>query len=415
MKTRILITLISICVLIFTSCISNLDTSPGNKNNMNRDDILDVNESTINNEMNTEKSELLVDETKKYLEEDENVDVISFLENTDSDIDDVMTFESKDTDYNNATINTYLRERGLHTGEPDGLIKRGEVRLGEYYLNRNNEKIVFILRIWNHHVIPSKQVYILCITFELANKKEIGFIQYDFNENHKTIKEELYSEDRLLIADIEYEPSSLFPFSIIKEYNNYSNDCEHVPEVLNRNDKFWFFEDRMIQTDDGEPIGYIGDISYINQLEDFEANKDELSFNYDVNDRLIDIIGTLNNEVYYGEENQSETYDSRLNIKIQYSRKDCIDNIQYSKPALIYGSYDSIGEVLYDDRGRMIYNSYYVTHGSIEQFYFYRKNEVNPFICIKFDSMPQKGEVIDGVTFMYGNYTEVYIYDALSE
>jgi|LGVF01.2.fsa_nt_gb hypothetical protein len=415
MKASLRVTLIIVIVFIFTSCNSELDSSSENDINIIKNDVVEVNESIINNDVNVEKSEALADETCLIFEDDEYVDVISFFDNTDTDIYDTMTFESKEAEYNNKVINIYLKERAFNPDEPIGVIARGELKLGEYYIDKNNEKIAFVVRIWNLELELPNQVYISCITFDMANKQEIGFIQYDYNENKQPIKEIFYNEDGMLVADIEYELNNHFPFSIVKEYNTSSNENKHVFEVLNRNEKFFFLSERMNQTANGIPIDYVGDIFYTNQYEDFESNSDQLIFSYDQSNRLTDITGSLVNEDFYENKIQGEPYESMLNVEIDYDIGYDIDNIHYSTPALIYGSYDSIGELYYDNLGRMIYNSYYVTSGSIERFYFYRGRDNKPFICLLFDSMPRKGEVIDEVTFMYGNYIEMYMYDTFIE
>ncbi|MCH4887395.1 hypothetical protein EZV73_07425 [Acidaminobacter sp. JC074] len=405
MKTNRLIQLLTI-VLILSSCDSNLDLSTGNN-------LVEVDTSISENIENLEVPKALNDKTS-WFEEFENIEAISFLDNIDSSIYDTMIFESKDTDYNNRVINTYLIERGVQPSKPEGEINRGDLTLGQYYLDGLGNKIIIILRVWNLELEP-EEVYIACITFDLDQVKEKSFIQYDYNKNNQLIKEILYSEDGDALADIEYMRSRQFPFSIIKTFKSYNNDYNHVSEILNRNEKFWFYKERMHQSEDGRPIDYVGDVFYINQNEAFEANKDQLTFYYNQQNQLESIRGSLVNKDFYKDKNEKETYDSMAKIDLNYSSSGYIDYIKYSLPALIYGSYDSMGEIFCDDTGRMIYNSYYVTHGSVEEFYFYKESEDKPFICLMFDSMPITGEDKDGLTYMYGNYSEMYMFDNMDE
>lgn len=415
-KNKLIIS-VFICVLVFISCDLNLklDSRIDNDTVINENDTIQDNFLSIENDAKMGNSNKLVGDSNSFFEDDEHVDVISFYDNTELDIYDTMTFESKNNEFNDKVINTYLTERAFNPYEPTGVISRGEVKLGEYYIDKTNEKIAFVLRVWNLELETPNQVYISCITFDMAYKQNIGYVQYDYNDNEQLFKEIFYDKEFMMISDIEYELNNHFPFHLVRKYSTSSNDNKHVYEVLNRNEKFFFFTDRMNQTTNGLPIEYIGDIFHINQYEDFESNSDQLTFSYDQENRLKGIKGSFVNEDFYDNNNQGESYESMLNVEIHYLIGSDIDYIKYSTPALMYGSYDSTGELYYDEFGRMIYNSHYVTHGSIEQFYFYRENEINPFICIKFDSMPQKSEVIEGVTFMYGNYTEIYMYDTFTE
>jgi hypothetical protein len=339
----------------------------------------------------------------------DNMELILYHENSekeeeeDKSIYDSMCFYAvSDSNRNESIIKSYLQEKDMYKENPDGEIHHDNQKLGEYYINEEKGKISFILRMWNNDSEHPKQVAISCSTVKMNDFKNVGYISYEYDENQNIVRENLFSNDNSLLANISYEYIPNIPFPIIIEYKVVEDNWS-IKQLLNRNQKLWLNKDNIKFSKIGKIIGYKGDIFYPNN------NNDYLTFNYNDKENIISIVGMPTNE-YSSEYEKSGFISPTVDIDFSYGENNILESFTYNRPTIIYGTSDSTGEVLYDDKGRIVFNDFYITHGSISCFYFYENDEKRPWASITFDSMPYGGWEENGIEYMYGNNIITYIF-----
>ncbi len=307
--------------------------------------------------------------------------------------DAICFYTVSDSNRNEAIITSYIQEKDMYKEKPDGEIDHKNQKLGEYYINEEKGKISFILHM---------EGAICCLTVNMSDFDKEGYIACEYDENQNIVKENLLSNDGSILANIAYEYMSNIPFPIITEYKALENNGS-IQKMLNRNQKLWLYKDYIEFSDLGKIIGYKGDIFNL------DDNNDYLAFNYNDTDIITNITGKLTNDDYFNEIENDDFLSSPVNIDFCYKNK-LLESFSYNRPSTFYGTTDSTGEVLYDDKGRMVYNEYYITHGSVYCFYFYKNNEKRPWASVTFDSMAYSGWEENGIEYMHGNEISTYIF-----
>lgn len=131
--------------------------------------------------------------------------------------------------------------------------------------------------------------------------------------------ERLYDNNRQKMAEVIYEYIPVMPFPLVLE--SWNLDAFH-PRLLVRNQKTWFMEETAKFDEEGKFIAYNEGIYH----------------------------------VYQGE---------------------------YLRPYYRYGTFDSSGDIEYDEKGRMLRNEYYVTHGGDMDIYLYEEDSDMPWGVIR--------------------------------
>lgn len=137
-------------------------------------------------------------------------------------------------------------------------------------------------------------------------------------------------------------------------------------------------------------------------------------FSYYKNCRLEKIEGTLSKsdlEKYFSKEDIAESNCADISdIELKYQANGMLEKVEYKHASKVYGTFGSSGRVFYDEQGRMVYESSYITHGTVYQFYLYHKDEKTPWACICIDSMPYSDSEKDDYEYTYGNRYSIYLF-----
>ena len=352
---------------------------------------------------NEEKQSVATAKVTKIIEDNESILHYQFSESEKykdkSKYDAICFYKISDVDLDryNSIIETYLKSKDMFKDNPDGYARYNDYTIGEYYKNAKQDRISFVLKTYDKQSeSPEQFTSVICLTVDLKNCVNEGSISYIYDENNNLIEEYLYSDVGNLVSSVTYEQVPYFPFSIIGKYENYEDTDLNIYELLNRNQKLWWLEKDIVDDSNARIVGYKGDPFYQVETDDY------LSIKYDFNDKVDHITGKYISEMGFEE-------DVRLEIDLTYDGEQ-IDSFTYNRPGWIYGTSDSIGDVLCDELGRMIYNDFYVTHGSIYQFSFYEDDHKLPWVQIVFDSMPYSGWEESGIEYLHGNYISTYFF-----
>ncbi|MDE5951235.1 MAG: hypothetical protein K2H12_06630, partial [Acetatifactor sp.] len=85
-------------------------------------------------------------------------------------------------------------------------------------------------------------------------------------------------------------------------------------------------------------------------------------------------------EEYWGWWDESIDYSGQ--IEMQYRDDGTISDVEYHHSSYKYGTSDSSGIIEYDEKGRMLYNEYYITHGEDVDIYLYEEDSDMPWCVI---------------------------------
>lgn len=58
------------------------------------------------------------------------------------------------------------------------------------------------------------------------------------------------------------------------------------------------------------------------------------------------------------------------NMEFRYREGGTLKDASYCKSSYTHGTFDSSGYIIYDEKGRMTVNDYYVTHGGDDVYLF---------------------------------------------
>ncbi len=105
---------------------------------------------------------------------------------------------------------------------------------------------------------------------------------------------------------------------------------------------------------------------------------------YDEEGRLIAILGELreeDKEEGWGWWDESIDYSGQIGI--QYRDDGTVSNMEYIRSPNRYRTFDSSGDIEYDEKGRMLSNEYYITHGRDIDIYLYEEDRDMPWCLIR--------------------------------
>ena len=73
-------------------------------------------------------------------------------------------------------------------------------------------------------------------------------------------------------------------------------------------------------------------------------------------------------------------------MEIFYDGEGNINSIEYLRSSYSHGTSDSTGRILYDDKGRMVYNGFYITHGGDAGIFLYEGDSRMPWCVLRWCS-----------------------------
>lgn len=295
-----------------------------------------------------------------------------------------------DDDYDESKTDTfienYLREQEIDQKTPDGVAYNQEgYPFIEYYIDEEQHKYCFVIHLWADYWIDyeagtskySDAIY--CTTHILKESDKVGNLIYDYNEAENTTREQLYDElgKRMSAITYEYLPKVSFPF--ITQYWNLNTSYEQIDTALCRNQKTWFYKEQAQFDETGNLIGYQG---FSNQQDSREYISFPSTCIYSTSGRLEAVQEELLEDNTEKEEALwDENGDSLGKMEFHYNENGIIEVVDYFRPPNVYGTTDSSGTIKYDNKGRMIYNEYYITHGSHINVYLYEEDTQRPWAC----------------------------------
>jgi len=327
----------------------------------------------------------------------------------DGKLPDVLSFGFNVDEKQQAEfIKSYLQERGMYKEVPDGVTNYNGINIAEYYIDKEKRKICFVFRVLGS--VPQDGRF--CITMNLDDMKGIANLTYRYDKKNDTVYENLYDTNGKQAANISYRYIPNVPFPFITEYKDVNNYKEAIGDVLFRSQKFWIYEKMATLDKSGKWIRYNTDIYEPDRLHSHNV------CSYDKSGKLDKIEGQLSQadiKEYLDKETLTEFKDAdKSEINLSYQDNGNLDTITYYRSQWVYGTYDSSGEIKYDESGRMIYEDAYVTHGSFYNYYLYNGDEKKPWACIYVDSMPYSGSEKDGIDYYYGQNYSIYLYQPVN-
>jgi len=326
----------------------------------------------------------------------------------DEKLRDTVSISFDDKNQETAFIKSYLQKHETFKETPDSVYYDDKNYYIEYYANNDKKKTSFIIHFIYDANTFGESVY--CITFSWDDLKELGNIVYDCDQNGDTIYENLYDTNGEQIADISYEYVNGFPFPLISKYNIPNDDNYYfVYKILNRNQKFWFYKDLTVFDKTGKITRYNGDLQDSQKISQIHFN----NFIYDEKNRLSEIHEEFTEEDKkflsddFGIEDFSSIFSGK--ITLGYSENGKLILLNYGYHFANHGTWESSGEIYYDEQGRMIYRDYYITHGTHYCIYLYEGESKRPWAYIELCSMPYT--VQDNVGYG-GAETSVYLFQS---
>ena len=286
-------------------------------------------------------------------------------------------------------IENYLTEQGTYKEEPDGIvyIQDGDFYV-EYYVS--DKKRSFVFHVWGDYWIDYEagiSAYledVYCTTVTLDEESRAGSLICRYDSGQGIMNEDLYDAWGMKMSSISYEYLSHVPFPFITEYWNVDTGYDLIHSALCREQKTWFYKEQAEFDADGKFVRYNGSIN-------LEDGKEYLSYPciciYDAQGRLEAIQEELQEydiEMEWGWWDEDIDYSGQ--IEFRYEENGQISTVEYFRSSYTHGTYDSSGTIYYDEKGRMIYNDHYVTHGGDSHIYLYDGDANKPWACLNWCS-----------------------------
>ncbi len=268
-------------------------------------------------------------------------------------------------------IQNYLLEQGIDKEKPDGVSynQNGDVFV-EYYVDKEKEQYCFVV----HFEYAD---YVFCTTYTLDENGKEGYLIYEQNAEQDMCRERLYDVWGKKMADVSYEYIPDMPFPFITEAWNLN--AGFSPAVLIRNQKTYFYKEQAQFDEDGKFLAYNGSV-------DEEGDGEYLCYPcrtiYGLDGRLNAVqeeLQAYDVEMDWGWWDESIDYSGQM--EFTYYEDGTIKNVDYIRSSNIHGTTDSSGHIDYDEKGRMIYNDYYITHGGDAVILLYEEDSTMPW-CV---------------------------------
>lgn len=283
-------------------------------------------------------------------------------------------------------IHNYLLEQGIDKEKPDGVSynQNGDTFV-EYYVDREKEQYCFVVHLWADYWVDYKkgiskyQDAVYCTAYTLDEDDKAGYLIYEQNEEKALWHEKLYDMWGKKMAAVSYEYIPGTPFPFITESWNLNSGFFPSAAALIRNQKTWFYKEQAQFDKDGKFISYNGSI-------DEERGGEYFCYPcrtvYDTEGRLYALqeeMQAYDIEINWGWWDESSDYSGQM--EFSYYEDGTIKNVDYIRSSYTHGTTDSSGYIYYDEKGRMIYNDYYITHGGDSSILLYEDDSTMPW-CV---------------------------------
>ncbi|MDE7266074.1 MAG: hypothetical protein K2N89_01250 [Lachnospiraceae bacterium] len=315
--------------------------------------------------------------------------------------DEYAAYTPYDDDYDadkvDIFLQDYLQAQGIYREEPDGVFynQNGDLFV-EYYNNAENGQYCFILHLWDEYWldrdndIRAYRDAVYCTAHKVDEDDKTGYALYGQDADRHTKRERMYDIWGNEMAKVSYEYVPQMPFPLITEERNLTESF--LPARMLRNQKTWFYKEEAQFDADGKFLGNIVDERWDHDNMYFPYSCRAI---YDANGRLKTIEEELqtddSDEDYTG---WNEKFDYSGQMTFDYYDDGIVKRADYIRSSYTHGTWDSTGEILYDEKGRMIYNDYYVTHGYDAGIYLYDGDSEMPWCVLSWCSnMPGIEEV----------------------
>lgn len=104
------------------------------------------------------------------------------------------------------------------------------------------------------------------------------------------------------------------------------------------------------------------------------------SFTYDEEGRVTRFqISGINNAV------PEEGVQLLLQTDYTYREDGTLLHRKYAHNSMAFGTWQCRRDTYFDDLGRVTYEDVYITHGNMDYYFFYKDNELNPYVCLVLD------------------------------
>lgn len=156
------------------------------------------------------------------------------------------------------------------------------------------------------------------------------------------------------------------------------------------NKRFWLEKEFAVIDETGRVTGYNAD------LYDWQAEPPGVIYNdfvYDDKGKLIAIYEELSEE----DSTDAGPRKFATDITLEYRDDNTLNTVDYGFYYMNYNTHnratgDSTGKIFYDAQGRIIYRTYYFTHGAHSCFYLYEGDSKRPWAYIESGGLAYPGD-----------------------
>ncbi len=306
------------------------------------------------------------------------------------------SYHPYDDDYDADRVDEFIMEywekEGIRKTEPDGTVynRRGEP-LVEYYIDEAAGQYCFVVHLWGGYWtdyeagLSEYQDAVYCTTHVVTDSDRIGTLLYNIDEARKVARERLYDTEGMRKADISYADEMGDPITMIEDFWYLETGYDADLDVLCRGRKFWFDEGQSEFDESGRFIRYHGlDASDSGTTHEGLDRAGYYTYPctcfYNGQGRLEKIEEDL-----LSDDEEREMQNSGQ-VEFQYDVNGIVKEAVYQRSSWTQGTTDSIGEIEYDEKGRMIYNRYYITHGRHTEIFVYEEGANRPWACFRWCS-----------------------------
>jgi len=327
----------------------------------------------------------------------------------DTILHDTISANFIDENRKESFVQSYLQEHGISANTPDGVTYAQGKPYAEYYTDKDSSEMCFIFHAYLETVARAALESITCTTVHLADLHQIGELACGSDPQQGVDYESLYNTAGNQTAYIAYKDMPGVPFPFITKYQGGSNDVIPITDMLYRRQKFWIYYDKAEFDQAGKWAGSDGDI-FGGGFSPGPTGKYFFHCSYDAEGHLQEIDGTIQPDEGDPHPPGDNPSDFPTAIKLIYQENGELSVVHYNRDEYIYGTNASSGEIYYDTAGRMVYETAYLTSGAQYNYYVYKGDERQPWICIRFGGMWYGGEKKYGVDCEYGIPLTVYMF-----
>jgi len=302
-------------------------------------------------------------------------------------------FDEEDVGYSEEQIEeleeVYLQEQGFGGQDPAGTLYRQDgAPFMEYYVNEDEQRYCFVMRLWNFDEGGDRHLRaVYCAARSLADAEETGAILYRFDDSQGVTRERLYDEWGMKRAEVSYRYRDGIVFPFITESWNPDDGY-----YLCRGQMTLFYEELSEFDEQGRFVGTM-EVTPETDLRSYLPYACKCVYSQD--GRLTAIQEEMQQEDIENDWGWwDETIDYSGQIKLDYYEDGALKSIDYFRSQRSHGTWESNGNIECDRQGRMIYDSYYVTHGGHVSVYLYREEEERPWAQLDWCSFENGFECI---------------------